>query len=158
MAGDQAEAGQPVQQAVDRDPRFGPGQRRADAVMNPMAPAKMLANVRPVHIESVRVREGALVVVRRPDPRPHLLASWNRHPGYGHLAGRPAPGPPGRATLAHRLLDRGLDQLPVLQEFFPVGPVAEQRMHEMRDQDRGCVRATEDHRGDRPQDLDVAQP
>ena len=52
-----------VEEAVERDPTLGPGQRRAGARVDAVPEADVLAGVRPVDVELVRVLEHPRVAV-----------------------------------------------------------------------------------------------
>lgn len=63
----------PLQQPLDGDPGFGPGQGRAGAGVRPAAEGDVLAGVGPARVERVRIGEPARVVLE--DLRARLRAT-----------------------------------------------------------------------------------
>src|SRR5262249_20691565 len=99
-----------------RDLSLEPGQRRAQAAMDPELKARCRGSPRPKSSRSGGLREVRRVAVGGAEEAEHEAAVWNRHAAYLDIGRGHAPGPLDRAVVAQELLDRGRQEIRGVRE------------------------------------------
>jgi hypothetical protein len=102
---DQHEVRASRKHGFEQDPRFEPGQRRAEAVMNTV-PEREVGEALPAHVELIHVVEAPAVTVGRQDGDQDGGPSRNHLPALRDILGRDAMGAQlHRAVVSEDLLD-----------------------------------------------------
>src|ERR1700759_2038318 len=151
-------AGHEVEQLFYRDPAFHPGQRRAQATVNPVPQTEVLClGVVTLDVECVRVGEGIGISVRRGFHQEHRLAGGNRATGDVCFFQGPADVVLNRSFVAQQLFDGARDFAAVFLQLLPLVWVAGEQYRRATDQLGDCLSAPAAQQRRKTADLDVVQ-